>query len=538
MKGRGLLIGLTLCLASVGAGAVAAPSDENSGGAPPAGSAAPAAASRGAAPAGEEAAPSNAPPGSLPSSATLPGARKRATVTGLLTVDRAAEIALRDSPVVRGAVEEVNIAVQELRTAQAQRRPILSTTAFLSTGTNPSITTTPAPVMPQMLMGLPRSGFYDQNLSLMVPLYTGGRLQALVRRAEAARRASSADLAEVKLETALLTRVAYRTAQVRQEFLTVYQDVVRTNEERVRIDRIAYAEGRIAQYPVLRDEAELANATQQLAYAQRDREMALVQLRTLMGVQFAPDVTLEGTPPFQPVAALLSALPAFPNPAPQPPATMGPAGPEPRPVVAGAAITPQSESAATAATSPELERLLRLAEQGRPALEAQRLRLQSARQGIKAARSAYLPQVSLFAMGDAMQGRSIDPFSGYTAGVAIGLPILDGGSRRAEVRRAQAEQRRQDEELQRTVLQVTQEVTDNWLALQVAERNVATAQAGVRSGSEDYRIAQIRYAEGKSINVEALDALATRTRAQVNLAQAQFEYQIAADQLRRSLGMQ
>jgi hypothetical protein len=37
--------------------------------------------------------------------------------------------------------------------------------------------------------------------------------------------------------------------------------------------------------------------------------------------------------------------------------------------------------------------------------------------------------------------------------------------------------------------------------------------------------------------VEALDALYARTRAQVNLAQAIFDYQVAADQLRRSLGL-
>jgi len=183
-------------------------------------------------------------------------------------------------------------------------------------------------------------------------------------------------------------------------------------------------------------------------------------------------------------------------------------------------------------------RLLAVAEQRRPLLQAHRLRVQAAEHGIGIARSAYRPQVSLFAMGDAMQGRDMDPIRGYTAGVAIGLPILDGGMRRAEVRRSQAERRRQEEELQQAALQVSQEVTSNWLALRAAERNVTTAQAGVRSGDEDYRIAQIRYQEGKSINVEALDALFARTRAQVNLARALFDYQVAADQLRRSLGLQ
>lgn len=472
-------------------------------------------------PAGSSSSPS-ADSATPPPTAT-PLARQRSTVSGLLTVERAVEVALRESPVVRGAVEEVNIAVEELRAAEAQRRPILSTSGFLSTGTNASITATPAPVMPQMTMGLPRSGFYDQNVSLMLPLYTGGRLQSLVRRAEAGRRASSADLAEVRLDVALLTRTAYRTAQARQAFLAVYQELTRTNEERLRIDRISFTEGRIAQYTVLRDEAEVANASQQFTNAERDSGIARLQLETVMGVNFNGDVTLESPAPFRPSQELLSQFRA--------------AAALPAPQDAAAAVSLVAAPLVPGAATPEINELLLLAEQRRPLLEAQRFRIQSAQQGVGVARSAYRPQVSLFAMGDAMQGRDINSSSGYTAGIAIGLPILDGGMRRAELRRAQAQQRRQEQEWESAALQVKQEVTSNWLSLRAAERNVATAQAGARSGEEDYRIAQIRYAEGKSINVEALDALFARTRARVNLAQAQFEYQVAADQLRRSLGL-
>jgi outer membrane protein TolC len=445
------------------------------------------------------------------------------SISGLLTIDRAVEIALRESPVVRGAVEEVNVAVEELRAARAQRRPILSTTAFLSGGSNANIAATPDPVMPRMLMGLPRGAFYDQNVSLMAPLYTGGRLEALVRRARAARDASAADLAEVKLEVALLTRVAYRTAQARAQFLEVYRDLVRTNEERLRISTVSFREGRLPRYPVLRDETELANAKQELTNVERDREIAMLQLRTVMGVRFAPDVVLEAPP--------VKAVPSSKLQAPS-----DGRGPAPDNEL------PQSQPGAWslepgAASEASLDQLIALAEQRRPLLQAQQLRVQSAQHGIDVARSTYRPQVSLFAMGDAMQGRGMDPFRGYTAGIAIALPILDGGMRRAELRRTEAEQRRAEAERERLRLQVSQEVTSNWLALQAAERNIATAQAAVRSSEEDYRIAQLRYQEGKSINVEALDALVARTRARVNLTQAIFDYQIAADQLRRSIGL-
>jgi outer membrane protein TolC len=425
-------------------------------------------------------------------------ARQRATISGKLTLERAVEIALRESPVVRGAAEEVNVAIEELQAARAAGRPTVSATAFLSTGSNASITATPSPVMPQATMALPQGSFFDQNVSLMVPLYTGGRLESLVRRAQSAREASSAERDEVKLEVELLTRVAYRTAQVRQALLAVAQDLVRTNDERLRIARLTFREGRIPRYPVLRDEAELANATQQLTNAERDREMALVELRTVMGVDFAPDVALEEPPTLPSIEA-----------------TVGPT-----------------------ATSqvPDLAGQLRVAEERRPRLIARRLRVRSAAENVSVARSAYRPQVSLFAMVDAMQGEVVDRFRGYTAGVVAALPLVDGGARRAEQRRAEAEARREEEELESVRLQVVQEVTSRWLAVRAAERNVATAQAGVQAGEEEYRIAQLRYQEGKSANVEALDALFARTRARVNLVQAVYEYQVAADQLRRATG--
>jgi outer membrane protein len=180
--------------------------------------------------------------------------------------------------------------------------------------------------------------------------------------------------------------------------------------------------------------------------------------------------------------------------------------------------------------------LLQLAEQQRPDLAATHARRAGGREGVRAARGLYQPQISAGAMADLTQMRDRDFMSGTTFGVVASLPILDGGLRRSQVQAARAEQERLEQETQKVTLQVHQEVTNAWLALQAAAQNIRTAEAGLRSAQEDYRVTQVRYEAGKGINLELLDAVAARTRAETNRAQALYEYGVAQDQLQRAVG--
>jgi outer membrane protein len=85
-------------------------------------------------------------------------------------------------------------------------------------------------------------------------------------------------------------------------------------------------------------------------------------------------------------------------------------------------------------------------------------------------------------------------------------------------------------------LQIAQEVSNALLNARSGERNVATAEAALKSAREDYRLARVRYEAGRSTLVEVLDALAARTRAESNAVQAQYNFAIARDTLRRAVG--
>ncbi|MCX7969547.1 MAG: hypothetical protein N3B10_13820, partial [Armatimonadetes bacterium] len=97
----------------------------------------------------------------------------RPKIDGKLSLRQAVEIALRESPILRGAVAELKAAEAKLQMARSEKRWQLSLNAFASTGTQSGILVSPANVMPSATMLLPSRSLVDFNAMLMLPLFTG-----------------------------------------------------------------------------------------------------------------------------------------------------------------------------------------------------------------------------------------------------------------------------------------------------------------------------------------------------------------------------
>ena len=72
--------------------------------------------------------------------------------------------------------------------------------------------------------------------------------------------------------------------------------------------------------------------------------------------------------------------------------------------------------------------------------------------------------------------------------------------------------------------------------LAAAEKSVEASRKGVEQVEEEYRIVQERFAAGRGIQLEILDAQASLTRARFNAVAALAEYQGAAAMWQRALG--
>jgi len=421
-----------------------------------------------------------------------------------LSLREAVEIALRESPILRGAVAELKAAEARLQMARSEKRWQLSVNAFASTGTESAILASPPTIMPSATMLLPRRTFFDANAMLMFPIFTGGRLEALIRQAEAVRHATAAQLEAMRLDVALETKLAYRRALLAREMVRVAEVYVAAMEERVRVDKVAAQVGRIPEFWVLRSEAELANARQMLANAQRDYETALIALKAIMGVHPDSEITLTDE---------LSGT-----------GTRGRNG------------KGRGRDELKVGELPKREKLLAEAMEKRPELRAALRQAEAQNYAVRAAKALYAPQVGWTVMANYMSGTGDMGQGGYLAGIAVGLPIFDGGRRKAMVGEAQAMREKALAEVERLKLQIASEVDTALRELQTALQNLQTAQTALKAAEEDERVAKVRYEAGRSVLVEYLDALATLVRAQVNYAQAIYELFVAYDKLQRAIG--
>ena len=121
---------------------------------------------------------------------------------------------------------------------------------------------------------------------------------------------------------------------------------------------------------------------------------------------------------------------------------------------------------------------------------------------VRSARGSQGPQVAGMAMADGFTSHPQGTREGYTVGIVLSLPLLDGGQRRAETAQARARQERADAEARDLELRVAVEVQQAWLDAQTAAENYRTAQAALRAAQSAYEVTALRVQNQKGLLVE------------------------------------
>ncbi|MEI6916173.1 MAG: TolC family protein, partial [Armatimonadota bacterium] len=235
----------------------------------------------------------------------------------------------------------------------------------------------------------------------------------------------------------------------------------------------------------------------------RDIEIALIDLRTVMGVHPSSAIVIEGTLTYENSDGLINSLLAADK---------------------------------ASGVKSVVDGLLRVAERNRPELRVAGFNVEGSKASRSAAVGDFNPQVSLFASGDLMKEESMPSRGGATIGVMASIPIFTGGLRSARVDEARAMLQKQESERQQIAQQVAREVQSALVGLRASEQNISTAGSALVAAKEESKASQKRYEVGKSTVVDVLDSSAAQTRAENNAIQALYDYNAAKDQLVRSVG--
>jgi outer membrane protein TolC len=354
-------------------------------------------------------------------------------------------------------------------------------------------------------------------------LFAGGRLLSGAAAAGAGRRAADVGLLAVRTQVTLDVTQAYYDAALADRLVAIAESSLVQTERTWRQAALARQVGNTSEFEALRARVTRDNQRPQVIQARTNRDVAYLRLRQLLDLPLSQTVRLTTSLGDDAPSAPAPALAAGPAAVPVVPAVNAPVSVDD--ILA-------EDSAVTAAVSEALTRADTTTEH-RSSVRQARENAAAARYQLRAARGERLPALQLstnyqrYSYPEGGIPGLHDFFPNWTVSVGLSLPIFTGGRIRGSVMSAQANYQQAQAQLEQA-----RELAalDAQLALAQLEQASASyaASAGTSSqAARAYQIAEVRYREGVSTQVELNDSRLLLQQAQANRAQAARELQVA-----------
>ena len=333
-----------------------------------------------------------------------------------------------------------------------------------------------------------RKDTYRLNLVLTQALYAGGRIAAQERQARLARENASLALSSARAQLALDVTRAFLDAALGDRLVAIAQAAYEQADRALDQTRAQRQAGRLSEFELLRAQVDRDTLQPEVIRRRASRELAYLQLKQLLELPSSMDVQL---------AAVLESDVA-------PAERFGAAIAE----VEGGVVS-RERSGVTQA------------EQAVTINEA----------GVRIARAERLPSVSLVSSYGLVNYSGVPAFddfrTNWTLGALVQVPLLTGGRLAANeaIARADVEEARQRVKLARELADLDVESARQELA---SARAAFDATAGtIRQAARAYEIAELRYREGLSTQLELSDARLLLQQAEANRAVAGRDLQLA-----------
>ena len=350
-----------------------------------------------------------------------------------------------------------------------------------------------------------RSGYYDAVVgdstqtgaqdtfsnvfSAAIPLYTGGRLSGTIEQAAQNYESSQYGVAEAYQAVKLSATDGFYSVLQADNVVTLSKESVERLQAHLKNVQAQYDVGVVAKVDVLRSEVELANAEQTLIKAENAYALAVANLNNVIGLPLNTELSV-------------------------------------------------SEKLAYTEYNNPLENCITFAMANRPELFQAKASVESAKAGVKVARSGYMPQVAASASNTwTAHEWPGDEDENWGVGVNVNLNVFDSGVTAAKVRAADANLYKAEETYRQTNDSVQLDVRNSYLNLREAEKRISTSKVAVDKAEEDYHIAQVRYQAGVGTNLDVMDAQVALTEAKNNYIQALYDYNTSKAELEKAMGV-
>lgn len=179
----------------------------------------------------------------------------------------------------------------------------------------------------------------------------------------------------------------------------------------------------------------------------------------------------------------------------------------------------------------ELEAWLERARSQSPQLQALQARLDAARHEVAKARSGHWPTLDAVAQITRSSSETVTSPHARHSNTVLGLqfnwPLYSGGGQSAIVRQALAEQTRAEEELQAALRELELRVEREWSAVVQGQERIRAQQQAVRSAAQLVISSRRSFEAGVRTVIDILNAEQLRQQAELDLANAFYEFVLA-----------
>jgi outer membrane protein TolC len=335
------------------------------------------------------------------------------------------------------------------------------------------------------------------GLSASQNLFTGGALGARVGQADAARRVAALQLTGARAQIVYDAAAAYFDALVADRLAAIADSSVAQAERALAQTEAGRQAGTVAEFDLLRARVARDNALPNRLRARRTRDVAYLRLRQLLDLPLGARVAL--TSPLEPRVATVAAIDV-------------------------------ARDAALAVSAPDTA-----VERRNPVRQAGE-NVRAAELGLKATRAARLPSVQLTSLYQRFsypeEGTILDDnwrfyFPNWTVSLGVAVPLFTGGRQRGDedvARAAVAQAQAQFQQVREAAALETETIVAE---LAEAEATFAASASADVQAQRAYEIAEVRFREGLSTQLELGDARVQLEQARATRAQAARQLELA-----------
>jgi outer membrane protein TolC len=337
--------------------------------------------------------------------------------------------------------------------------------------------------------------YWNTDLQVSYSIYSGGALTAAASAQESRLHAAQARLTAVLQGLILETHSAYFAGLLAHQQIQVQEESIRLLKEQLTIAESRYNAGSGSQFEVLRAKVSLENTRPALIRSRNEYRLAIDHLRRLMGMQENKAVSIEST-------VLI-------------------------------------DTWASPTLNTDLSNAIATAKVKRPDLMIWEKEIEARKADINRANAGYKPKVGIgvaYGFQNKLYDQNFGTVEGWKGSVSLSWPIFDGQATQSAVMAARSRQRQAEFILSEQQQLIESEVRDAWYFYEVSGEILTSSDAVIGQAEEALRLANSRLSAGVITQLDVLQSQLDLTRARLEKARAQHDFNLAYVSLKKAMG--